>query len=158
MKCEKGCQDGFISPGFRSKETTQRVFQRRLGTRQNYKKGQVSFQPFSAHQSPEHSHAHFPHMAFTLWEPNIPIGLSGASQLLSTGQFVIDAYHGPRTLPRVEFETHCCKSSPAVIFCCPIPTPMARSFERLTYTHKARRLSCCLSESLGFSISHSSST
>ena len=118
MKCEKGCQDGFISPGFRSKETTQRVFQRRLGTRQNYKKGQVSFQLFSAHQSPEHSHAHFPHMAFILWEPNIPIGLSGASQLLSTGQFVIDAYHGPRTLPRVEFETHCCKSSPAVILCC----------------------------------------
>ncbi|MXQ85319.1 hypothetical protein E5288_WYG014449 [Bos mutus] len=74
-------------------------------------------------QSPEHSHAHFPHMAFTLWEPYIPIGLSDASQLLSTGQFVIDAYHGPRTLPRVEFETQCCKSSPAVILCCPVPTP-----------------------------------
>ena len=42
MKCEKGCRDGFISPGFRSKETTQRVFQRRLGTRQNYKKGLVT--------------------------------------------------------------------------------------------------------------------
>lgn len=86
------------------------------------KKGQASFQPFSAHQCPEHSHTHFPHMAFTLWGPDIPIGPSDASQLLSAGQFVIDAYHGPRTLPRVEFETQCCKSSPAVILCCPIPS------------------------------------
>ena len=37
------------------------------------------------------------------------------------------------------------------------PASMARSFERLTYTHQARSLSCCLSESLGLSISHSSS-
>lgn len=44
------------------------------------------------------------------------------SQMLSTGQFVIDACHGPRTLPRVEFEIQYCKPSPAVILCCPIPT------------------------------------
>ena len=37
------------------------------------------------------------------------------------------------------------------------PASMARSFERLTYTHQARCLSCCLSESLSLSISHSSS-
>lgn len=37
------------------------------------------------------------------------------------------------------------------------PASMARSFERLTYTHQARHLSCCLSESLDLSISHSSS-